>query len=74
MTDNNTTTFTLTNNNKVPETVVTVIVHPTVTVIKDHTFIKCTSLTSINILDQLTNIGYAAFSRCTSLTSIIIPA
>jgi hypothetical protein len=74
MTDNNTTTFTLTNDNIVPNTVVvTAIVHPTVTVIKDYAFKECTSLTSITIPHQLTNIGNGAFYGCTSLTFITIP-
>jgi hypothetical protein len=73
MTDNNTTTFTLTYDNIVPKTVVTVIVHPTVTVIEDRAFSHCTSLTSIIIPDLVTTIGQYAFSGCTSLTSIIIP-
>jgi hypothetical protein len=73
MTDDNTTTFTLTNDNKVPKTVVTVIVHPTVTVIKYDAFYGCTSLASITIPDLVTNIGNAAFFECTSLTSIILP-
>jgi hypothetical protein len=73
MTNNNTTTFTLTNNNIVPKTVVTAIVHPTVTVIKDDTFQGCTSLTSISIPDLVTTIGNEAFCKCTSLASIVIP-
>ena len=36
-------------------------------------FRNCESLTSINIPDSVTEIGYSAFRGCTSLTSIDIP-
>ena len=42
-------------------------------VICNEAFSDCTSLTSINIPDSVTSIGYAAFYKCDSLTSINIP-
>ena len=44
-----------------------------VKVIGDRAFYACKSLTSINIIDSVTNIGKFAFSGCKSLTSINIP-
>ena len=45
----------------------------TVTSIGDFAFFYCTSLTSINIPDDVTSIGVFAFGLCTSLTSMDIP-
>ena len=45
-----------------------------VTVIDEWAFISCTSLSSIEIPDSVTVIGEQAFFRCLSLTSITIPA
>ena len=42
-------------------------------VICNEAFSECTTLTSINIPDYVTSIGYAAFELCYSLTSINIP-
>ena len=44
-----------------------------VTIIRNHAFANCTSLTSITIPDGVTSIGHFAFTFCTSLTSITIP-
>ena len=44
-----------------------------VTIIGDHAFSDCGSLTSINIPNSITTIGNLAFSGCNSLTSINIP-
>ena len=41
--------------------------------IDEYAFSSCTSLTSITILDGVTNIGQYAFNGCTSLESITIP-
>ncbi len=43
-----------------------------VTIIRNHAFLDCTSLTSITIPKSVTSIGDGAFSGCTSLTSITI--
>jgi hypothetical protein len=74
MTDNSSTTFTLNNHNhrNVPTDVVTVTVHPTVTSILGQTFYECTSLTSINMSEQVDTIGFGAFRECTALASISI--
>ena len=44
----------------------------TVGIVRD-AFWYCTSLTSINIPDSVTILGYCTFSWCTSLTNITIP-
>ena len=41
--------------------------------IADLAFRDCSGLTSVNIPDGITNIGYGTFSGCSSLTSITIP-
>ena len=41
--------------------------------IDDEAFELCTSLTSIDIPDSVTNIGNRAFYQCTGLTSVTIP-
>lgn len=41
--------------------------------IEDYAFRDCSSLTSINIPESVTSIGFAAFYYCTGLTSIKIP-
>ncbi len=41
--------------------------------IGDYAFYGCSSLTSIDLPDGLTSIGYAAFYKCSSLTSIDLP-
>jgi hypothetical protein len=61
------------NHKSLPKDIITVSVHPTVTIIKDHTFEKCSSLTTIIIPDKVTTIGESAFSGCTSLAAINIP-
>ena len=43
-----------------------------VTSIRDHSFWKCTSLTSIEIPGSVTSIAFYAFSECTSLKSVTI--
>ena len=45
----------------------------TATKISNYAFSGCTSLTSINIPDSVTNIGGGAFIGCSNLTSINIP-
>lgn len=44
-----------------------------VTIIGDQAFVNCTSLTSVIIPESVTEIGDNAFECCTSLTSIVIP-
>ena len=44
-----------------------------VTLIDNHAFYGCTSLTSVIIPEGVTTIGEEAFSSCTGLTSVIIP-
>ena len=41
--------------------------------VSDDAFYGCTSLTSIEIPNSVTSIGYSAFKECTSLTSVKIP-
>ena len=48
-------------------------IHPDTKVIYGGAFGGCASLTSIEIPDSVTSIGYEAFSNCYSLTSIEIP-
>jgi len=45
-----------------------------VTSIGDRAFYKCTSLTSVTILNNVTSIGGWAFADCSNLTSVTIPA
>lgn len=47
-----------------------IIIPSDVTVIKDYSFVNCSSLTSVTISDSVTNIGVSAFSGCKSLTSV----
>ncbi len=44
----------------------------TVTAIGAHAFWKCTSLTSVTILDSVNSIGYAAFAYSTNMTRLVI--
>lgn len=44
-----------------------------ITKIKDYTFYKCASLTSVILPDNITSMGSSVFFRCTSLISINIP-
>ncbi len=45
-----------------------------VTIIGDHAFYNCSSLTSVTIPSSVTSIGSGAFSGCSSLTSVTIPS
>jgi hypothetical protein len=45
-----------------------------VTSIGGNAFYNCTSLTNIEIPNNVTSIGYGTFSYCSSLTNIQIPA
>ncbi|MBO7572207.1 MAG: leucine-rich repeat protein [Bacteroidales bacterium] len=49
------------------------VIHNTVTEIKDYAFYGATCLTSVTIPNSVTSIGSSAFSNCSGLTSVEIP-
>ena len=53
--------------------IVSIIIPDSVTRIGEYAFCDCTSLTSIEIPNNLCSIGNSAFSGCKSLESIVIP-
>ena len=55
-------------------TVLTSVTMNSVTSIGDYAFVKCTSLTEVNMSSTVIEIGTSAFVQCTSLTSIDIPS
>ena len=55
------------------DSLISVIIPNSVTIIGDWAFWNCYSLTSINIPNSVTTIGNSVFKNCISLTSITIP-
>ncbi len=55
------------------DSIISVIIPNSVTIIGDWAFWNCHSLTSINIPNSVTTIGKSVFGDCISLTSITIP-
>ena len=55
------------------DSLISVIIPNSVTIIGDWAFWNCYSLTSINIPNSVTTIGKSVFNDCISLTSITIP-
>ena len=55
------------------DSLVTVLLPPSITSIGGEAFGGCISLTSVNIPNSVTSIEYKAFNRCSSLTSVTIP-
>ena len=55
------------------DSLISVIIPNSVTIIGDWAFYNCYSLTSINIPNSVTTIGNSVFKDCISLTSITIP-
>ena len=55
------------------DSIISVIIPNSVTIIGDWAFWHCHSLTSINIPNSVTTIGKSVFGDCISLTSITIP-
>ena len=61
-------------NLSVSETLESISLPNSVTVIGDFAFEGCSSLSNITLPNSITNIGNGAFSGCSSLTSITIPS
>ena len=57
---------------EIPRGVTHVKVHPSVKAVKDWPFLHCTQYTTVNLSEELEEIGNAAFSECTSLYEIVI--
>ena len=71
---NNTEVFVYTEGVVVPEDVVRVRVHPSVTVIPEQSFHEHQKLEEVELSDGLLEIGKQAFCRCNSLKRINIPS
>ena len=55
------------------ELVTDLVIPNSVTEIRGHAFVNCSSLTSVKISDSVTSIGWSAFSGCSSLTEMTLP-
>ena len=72
--ENNTNWFSYTNNNDtVPCDIERVVVHQSVTIIRDNAFSRRSMLTSLSLPDNVTTIEESAFYDCSSLSFISIP-
>ena len=72
--ESNTELFVYTEGAVVPEDVVRVRVHPSVTVIPENAFSQREKLEEVELCDGLLEIGQYAFHKCNSLKSIAIPS